>query len=195
MKKIGILGVLLGLAILLVSAKPLISPTIQKFGWKTHHNSKYGHQLSLPADWEIQEWDIEEAANLKNVADGTILYQGKFFGKSGSPAGEFEILIWENKSKAPVRTWLTWFRHEDLILKNIPQEENFTIAEVPAIRYLQKSTSKKKPILYTFFGKDGKIYELTCQREDLVEVEATESGKFLHPVYDKILQSFQFVVK
>jgi hypothetical protein len=195
MKKIGILGSLLGLLILLFAAKPLISPTIQpRLGgatWKTHFNAKYGHQLSFPADWQVEEWDIEEAANLKTVPDGTILHQGKFFGKNG----HFEILIWENKSRAPVRTWLTWFRHEDLILSNLPQKENFTISGIPVIHYLQKSTSRKKPILYIFFGKDDKIYELTEEREDLIGVEATESARFAHPVYDKIVQSFQFVVK
>lgn len=192
-KKIGILGLILGIILLLVAAKPLISPTIQirQPADKTHLNSKYVYQFSYPADWQVEEWDIEGAANLKNVPDGSILHQGKFFGKSG----HFEILIWENKSRASVRTWLTWFRHEDLLLPNLPQKENFEIAGVAAIRYLQQKTSKKKPILYIFFGKEDKIYELTQEREDLVGTEATDSARLAHPVYDKILQSFQFVVK
>lgn len=203
MKKIILLGLILGIITLLFSVKPLISPNVSRLSLeKSYVNKKYGFQFSYPFNWQVEEWDIEKAANLKNVADGTILYQGKFFGSSGSPAGEFEVLIWENKqsfssnkSKVPVRTWLTWFRHEDLNLSDLPKQENFTLAGIPAIRYLQKNTSRKKPILYIFFSREDKIYELTCQREDLAGFEATESGQFLHPVYDKILQSFQFVLK
>lgn len=184
------LGLLLGAIALLFAAKPLISP-IHQPAEKTHLNSKYNYQLLLPSDWQIEEWDIEEAANLKSVPDGTILYQGKFFGKSG----HFEILIWQNKSKAKARSWLTWFRHEDLILQDLPKEENFSIAGIPAIRYLQKNTSRKKPILYIFFTKEDKIYELTEEREDLINIEATQSSQLADPVYDRIVQSFQFVIQ
>lgn len=195
-KKIGILGLFSGLVIGLIIfffvTGPLISPTTQptnwRINWETRSNLKYNYQISLPTTWESQEWDIEEVANLKVVPDGTILYQGKFSGKEGF----FEILIWENKSKASPRQWLTWFRHEDLILKDFPQKENFMVAGLPAFRYLQKQTSRKKPILYIFFGRQDKIYELIQEREDLVGVEATDSARFTHPVYDKIWQSFRF---
>lgn len=196
-KKIGILGLFSGLVIGLIIfffvSGLLISPTTQptnwRINWETRSNLKYNHQISLPTTWESQEWDIEEVANLKVVPDGIILYQGKFSGKEGF----FEILIWENKSKASIRQWLTWFRHEDLILKDLPQKENFMVAGLPAFRYLQKQTSRKKPILYIFFGRQDKIYELIQEREDLVGVEATDSARFTHPVYDKILQSFRFL--
>ncbi len=191
-KRIPIIGFVLGLIGLFVIAKPLIAPTLEKqigsVTDKTYINSKYGFQLKYPGGWQIEEWDIESAANLKKVADGTILYQGKFFGTSG----HFEILIWENKSRAAARQWLTWFRHEDLILSSVPPKENFMTAGLPAIRFLQKETSRKKPILFVFLGKDDKIYEFTEEREDLSSLEATQSARFIHPIYDRILGSFQF---
>lgn len=205
-KKLFILGLILGMLLLLISAKPLFSPGGRlaqpesgfKLNDKTYINDKYNFQIAIPADWQMEEWDIEEAANLKSVPDGTILYQGKFFGESG----HFEILIWQNKQsfssnngQVSTRNWLTWFRHEDLILESLPKEENFSLTGIPAVRYLQQKTSRKKPVLYVFFGKNNKIYELTEEREDLVGLEATQSARFSHPVYDKILQSFKLVVR
>lgn len=199
MKRIIIFGCFFGILILLFSAKPLISPTIQQTfknqisqtSQKPYLNQKFNFKIMLPFDWQIEEWNIEEASNLKNVPDGTILSQEKFFGKNG----HFEIIIWENKSKTPLRTWLTWYRHEDLILTDLPKQENFQIANLPAIRYLQKKTSKKKPILYIFFLKDGKLFELTQEREDLVNIEATLSSQLVSPVYDEIIKSFQFLTE
>ncbi|MCL4382228.1 MAG: hypothetical protein M1575_04250 [Patescibacteria group bacterium] len=199
MKKVIIFGCFFGILILLFSAKPLISPTIKQAlrnsinqaGPKTYTNNKFNFKITLPFDWQIEEWNIEEASNLKNVPDGTILSQEKFFGQDG----HFEIIIWENKSKTPLRTWLTWYRHEDLILADLPKQENFQIANLPAIRYLQKKTSKKKPILYIFFLKDGRLFELTQEREDLVNIEATLSSQLANPLYDEMLKSFQFLTE
>lgn len=186
-KRLLILSAILGLIAIFFTVKPLISPT--SIPWKTHLNSKYGHQLMYPPDWQMEEWDIEQAANLKSLPDGSIFHQGKFFGKTG----HLEVLIWGNKSQTPLRTWLTWYRHEDLILSDLPKTENFTIAGSPAIRYLQKKTSRKKPILYIFFNRDGKIFELTQEREDLAKTEATLSSELVNPVYDQIIQSFRFL--
>ncbi len=194
-KKIGLFGLLLGIVFLFFAVKPLIAPTLEKkissITDKDYVNSKYKFQFKYPVDWQVEQWDIEKASNLTNVPDGTILYQGKFFGKSG----HFEVLIWQNKSKAPVRSWLGWFRHEDLILENLPMKENSFLAGSPTILYLQKNTSRKKPILYSFFNKDDKIFELTEERQDLLNIEATNSAKFASPIYDKILASFRFMLQ
>lgn len=187
-KRLLILGLVLGLVLIFLSTKPLIAPTPQN---KIYANSKYQFQLLYPRTWRVEEWDLETAAGLTHLTDGTILYQGKFFGKDG----HFEILIWQNKSKTPVRNWLTWYRHEDLILTDLPPKENFSLSGIQAIRYLQKQTSRKKPILFIFFNRDDKFYELTQEREDLTSMEATDSAGFIHPVYDQILESFKFLAK
>lgn len=192
-KRLLIAGFILGLVGLFFVVKPLIAPGLERqIGLvtdKTYVNSKHYFQFKYPANWQTEEWDIEQAANLQKVADGTILYQGKFFG----PSGHFEVLVWSNKSKASVRQWLTWFRHEDLILSAMPQKENFTIGGMPAVRFLQKDTSRKKPILFLFAAVGDKIYELTEERDDLRNIEATDSAKFASPIFDRILESFQFI--
>ncbi|MFH0863571.1 MAG: hypothetical protein V1858_00570 [Candidatus Gottesmanbacteria bacterium] len=197
-KKITFLGIFLGLVILLFTVKPLIAPTIQRRiipnTEKTYSNPKYGFEFKYPGDWQVEQWDIEEAANLKKVTDGTIIYQGRFFSPLADK-GHFEVLIWQNKSKASVHQYLSWYRHEDLILKDLPAQENYYLAGLPAIIYLQKTTSKKKPILYIFFNKDDKLYELIEERQDLINAVATDSSQFVSPVYDKLLQSFKFIVR
>jgi hypothetical protein len=191
-KKIIPISILGGLALIFLVARPLISPTLTpKPAWKEFINQEYGYQLLYPADWEIEEWDIQEAANLKRVPDGSIWHQAKFFGQDG----QFEVLIWENRSQTSVRNWLNWFRHEDLTLKGVPQEENFTIDEIPAVRFVQKETAKNIPLLYIFFGQKDKVYELVMTRDDLIRV-ATPSGEhFNHPGYDKMVESFKFIVE
>lgn len=188
-KAILLVGIFLGLALLLLTAEPLVSPTTPlKPAWKPHTNQKYGYQLLYPASWRVEEWDIEQAAKLKRIPDGSIWYQAKF----SDDEGRFEVLIWENRSQVPVRTWLTWFRHEDLILKDVPKEENFTVAEIPAIRFVQKETAKGRPLLYIFFGQESKVYELVMAREDLAEIENPTEDQLAHPVYGKIIESFKF---
>lgn len=191
-RNIVLIGVFLSLVLLFFTVKLLVSPTVPpKPAWESYNNQKYHYQLLYPVGWEVEEWDIQEAAKLKRVPDGSIWHQAKFSGQEG----QFEVLIWENKSKVPVRTWLNWFRHEDLILKEVPQETNFTVAELPAIRFAQKETAKEIPLVYIFFGQEDKVYELVMTREDLIRT-ATPSGEQLnHPAYDKMIESFQFVVE
>lgn len=191
-KTVFLTGILIGIALIFFTAKPLVSPLVPpKPEWKTFENQPYGYQLLYPADWEVDQWDIQEAANLERVPDGSIWHQAKFSGKEG----QFEVLIWENKSKVPVRTWLNWFRHEDLFLKEVPKETNFTVAELPAIRFAQKETAKEIPLVYIFFGQEDKIYELVMARDDLIRI-ATPSGEQLNnPGYDKMVESFKFVVE
>lgn len=200
-KIILLLGIFLGLALLLLTTKPLIfeekndlwefiSPTtLPKPTWKLYTNQKYDYQILYPASWQAEEWDIGEAAKLKRVPDGSIWHQARFSDEEG----RFEVLIWENASEVPVRTWLTWFRHEDLILKDMPKKENFAVDEIPAIRFVQAKTAKDKPLLYIFFGKDGKVYEFVEEREDLAEIESPTEEQLVHPIYDKIIESFKFL--
>jgi hypothetical protein len=201
-KLLFFLGFVLAIIFLLLAARPWISqlgnpsfnhPVFKSKtpAWQVKKNEKIGYQVSYPEDWLIDEWDMEEAANLKNVPDGSIYYQSRFSGDSG----HFEILVWENKSQAKLRTWLTWFRHEDLALENVPQQENFTISGQPAILSRQLETSRGKPVLYIFFAYQDKIYELNFEGEELLGVEISKTGQQGNAVYDKIMQSFIFVVK
>lgn len=205
-EKIGSLVLMIVIATFFLAAKPLISPT-KKISFplressptdRLYQNEKYGFKFWYPSNWQVEEWNIEEATKLnKSWPDGSILYQGRFFNPSADSeeAGHFEVLIWENKSQAPISSWLTWFRHEDLDLLNLPKEENFSLAGRSAIRYLQQKTSRKKPLLYFFIGKDDKILELIQEREDLTGSQATAGAKLGSSLYDRILQSFQFVVQ
>lgn len=197
-KRFIILGLFLGAIGLLFIVKPAISPTIEKPQWRTYQNSKYGFQFNYPFSWQKEEWDLETATGYKAISDGTILYQGKFFSKDTLSIGSLEILVWENNSRAKVLNWLTWFRHEDLTLLNLPGVENDEVAKISAVRYLQKQTARGKPLVYYFFTKDNLVFELTEERPDLVNLtaeEATQSAKLKSEIYEPILESFQFMVK
>lgn len=183
--KIIILGLFLGVMTLFLSSKPAVSPTNKEEASKIYQNSKYGFQFTYPANWKTEAWDLEEATGYKTISDGTILYQGKFLG----PSGRLDVLIWENKAGATVRQWLTWYRHEDLVLKDLPEKENDTIVGLPAIRYFQKETSRKTPTLFYFFKDKDKIFEI------VMETEATNSAVLNSKTYGQILQSFKFMVK
>lgn len=198
-KKILVLGILLGIFFLIILIKPVVSPVKPPTPqWQTYRNEKFNFQFDYPIDWQKEEWDLEEATGYKTLTDGTILYQGKFFGENG----HFEILIWQNKSGISARNYLTWYRHEDLNLKDLPLVENdkqsFSsnkIASLSALRYFQSKNGRGKPVLYYFFNHDDHLYELTEEREDLNEKTATLGAKLISPIYSPILKSFRFLDK
>lgn len=189
-KKFIFLGLVLGLVAVLLVIKPAFSPVVKKPQWQTYENNKFGFRFSYPFSWQKEEWDLETATGYKRISDGTILYQGKFFGSDGS----FEVLIWENNGRASTKNYLTWYRHEDLNLADLPLAENETVASVSAIKYFQQKTARGKPVLYYFFTKENLVFELTEERPDLLNLtakEATQSARFISPIYDPLLQSFQ----
>ena len=156
---------------------PKISPT--EIPWQIYSNQDYQYVISYPPDWKLEAWDIKEAANLKRVPDGSIWHQAKFKGGKEN----FEVVIWENKTKAPLRTWLTWFRHEDLNLKELPEKENFQIGGLPAILYSQQETARG-PLDHIFFQQDDKIYEFIEEKKtDLTDKSA----------YGGMVSSFRFL--
>ena len=177
-KKIVLLGVFIGLLFLVLLIKPVVSPVkplSPKPQWQTYQNKKFNFQFDYPIDWQKEEWDLEEATTYKTLTDGKILYQGKFFGKDG----HFEILVWQNKSMVAARNFLTWYRHEDLDLANLPVTENDQVASISGIRYFQEKNARNKPVLYHFFVHDDHLYELTEENPG--------------PVYNPILKSFKFL--
>lgn len=166
----------------LVAKKPSLPslPLPTEVPWKSYFSQDYKYTLSYPSGWRVEVWDIKEAANLTKIPEGSIWHQAKFKGEKGS----FEVLIWENKTKAPLRNWLSSFRHEDLNLKNLPEKENFEIGGVPAILYSQEEAVRGKRLDHIFFQREDKVYEF------IEEKEAVPTGE---GAYDKIVSSFLFL--
>lgn len=156
---------------------PLI-PTLfpNEIPWETYLNQDYQYAISHPSNWTVSRWDIRQAANLTKIPDGSIWHQAEFKGEKA----KFEVLIWENKTKAPLRTWLSWFRHEDLNLEQLPEKENFEVGGIPAILYSQKDSARGKPLDHIFFGWDDRVYEF-------IEEKETDFN------YDKIISTFCFL--
>lgn len=150
---------------------PTITPT-PTLSWKKHQNERFGHEISYPPDFKIEEWDIDEAAGLKTLPDGYIYHQARFFGESR----RLEILIWANKAKAGIPQFLSWYRHEDLDLKKIPKEANFSIDGISAFRF-------GYPLIHIFFPYQDKVYELVYQT----------TGQLSDSVYDQMTGSFKFI--
>lgn len=156
---------------------PKLSPTVVL--WQAFSSQDYKYTIAYPPEWQVEAWDIKEAAKLTAVPDGSIWHQAKFKGEKEN----FEVLVWENKTRAPLRTWLTWFRHEDLNLEEVPEKENFQIGGLPAILYSQKETARGV-LDHIFFQLDDKIYEFVEEKKGIV-VETS--------AYDKMVSSFKFL--
>lgn len=163
---------------------PLIpTPSPAEVPWETYSNQDYEYAISYPSNWQTEVWDIKEAANLTKIPDGSIWHQAKFKGdKEG-----FEILIWENETKVPLKTWLTWFRHEDLDLGKLPEKENYEIGGMPAILSPQEEAAGGKVLDHIFFQFEDKIYEF------VEEKETTPTGETVTSNYDKMISSFLFL--
>lgn len=170
---------------------PLYLPRPTPNPWLTYTNQKYKYSLLYNSDFKLNEWDFEEAVGIKSAPDGSIVQQIKFNSTKGDDG--FEVLVWENQNRVEVKDWVTWFRHEDLDLKTILQEENVYVAGLPALRFIQKETARGKPILYIFFAKDEKIYELLEEREDLKGRNDGAVNFMSQPVFDRMVESFKFL--
>lgn len=184
------LGFIAFLSIFLLKSKskpspviPIIPTTPAGVPWQTYSNQDYGYLISYPPQWQVETWDIQKEAKLTQVPDGSIWQQTKLEGQPG----KFEVLIWENKTRAPLRTWLSWFRHEDLDLKAVPEQENFEVGGIPAIRYTQTETARGKPLEYIFFQVEDKIYEFVQEKQVVV------TDKPVAIDYDKMIASFRFL--
>lgn len=163
---------------------PLIpTPIPTEIPWRTYSNQDYGYRIVYPPNWQLTSWDIKEAAKLTRVPDGSIWHQAKFKGEKGG----FEVLIWENKTKAPLTSWLAWFRHEDLDLTNLPEKENYQVGGMPAIRYSQEDTARDKPLTYIFFQSEDKVFEF------VEEGASYPGGETPVTDYSKMVSSFHFV--
>lgn len=158
------------------------APTATPVTWKTYSNPDYEYLISYPPNWQVETWDIREAAKLTQVPDGSIWHQAKFEGEEGG----FEVIIWENKTRALLKTWLSWFRHEDLDLTKVPEEENFQIGGMPAILYSQKDSTKGS-LDHIFFQSEDRVYEFVEKKEEVLTNEVIVSN------YDKMVSSFSYL--
>lgn len=173
--------------------KPSLSPTPTPTPiWPSVQNRKYGFQINYPPDWEKDEWDIEQASELKNLPDGYIWYQVRLHkGKDY----RLEVIVWGNKAQTPLLTWLRWYRHEDLDLAKLPKEENFNFADFPALRVFQKkSAHESHPVVRIFIPKENKVWEIFYQMTNLQNLgrEPAES-ELVDLVYEDLLKTFQFL--
>ena len=153
--------------------------------WETYLNSDFGYSFKYPKGWSMDEWNMKDDARLTSVPNGSIWQQVRLRGDDKS----FEVIVWENASQAPVRSWISWYRHEDLILKDVPTEFNVQVGGIAAISYLQHDTGRKKPLHFIFFGKGSKVYELVFERSD-AGVATIPADLPVNDVYDTIRQSF-----
>lgn len=156
--------------------------------WKTYMNRDYGYSLKYPMNWEIVPWDITDASNLTRVPDGSIWQQATF--QDPASDAQFEVIVWENASQVPARTWVSWFRHEDLVLSDVPTTPNATLSALDAISYVQYETSRGVPRHFLFVTKNGRIYELVFNRPDISETDAAAQHIPPHSLYDAVVQSF-----
>lgn len=154
-------------------------PTATPLPEKSFQSRNYNYGFRYPANWELQEWDLKTTANLNSAPNGSILQQTIIKGDNG----HLEILVWNNLTGVPTRTWLNFFRHEDLILKDVPPTENSQIATVPAINFTQNQTSRNKPLEYFFLARKNFIYEIVMEKSYVTQD---------YPAYRQILESFTF---
>ncbi len=174
-----------------ISETTLFSPAataapLDRIDWETYINKEFGYSVKYPQGWKKTEWDITDAAHLTSVPNGSIWHQSIFEG----PDGRFEVVVWENSGGASVRNWISWFRHEDLKLKNVPTEPNITLANGEAISYIQFETARKKPLHYVFTGAGSRIYEVIFERPDVTNENVTVETLSKSDVHEYILQSF-----
>ena len=81
-RKIALLSISLGLIFLFVtfllnlkSKTPVFKTPLGPYSsptpvpWQVYSNQDYRYSISHPPDWQVEAWDITEAAKLKTVPD------------------------------------------------------------------------------------------------------------------------------
>ncbi|MBI4100607.1 hypothetical protein HY439_02595 [Candidatus Microgenomates bacterium] len=157
---------------------PTLSPTPTVLIWQTYLNSLHGYEINFPPGWEKTEWNIENAAKLKTLPDGMIWQQVNLEGREGN----FQVVVWGNKQKVAIPTWLRWYRHEDVDLKKIPTKSNFNVGDHEAFLTFQEASSWDYPVVRIFFQEHDKVFELIAKNPsenlDKIYLEMISSMKF-----------------
>lgn len=172
-----------------LTLRSMVTPTPL---WQNYDGSKYNFSLSYPSAWNIQTWDLEEAANLTNPPDGSIMFQLKGSGKEG----KFEVLVWRNNYQLTPRNWVANFLHEEINRSVLPNEDNFDLNGNKAVKVYQFSKARKVGVDYVFTGQGKMIYELIFERPEIsTTVTVSQAPISTNPVYEEILNSFSLIVK
>lgn len=158
---------------------PLIIPTAAP-QQKEFVSIKFNFKVSYPYGWNQTQWDFYEVTDLTSAPEGSIIFQISAFGKEG----KFEVLVWENRSKMPVTSWVSTFLHEEIEVKNIPQDYNLTFQGREALHIINLSKARKKSLEYIFFNIEDRVYELIFEKDDI-----SDNDK----IYEKIKESFTLI--
>lgn len=154
-----------------------ITPTTVARPWKIYHNADFNYNLSFPPHFSIEDWDIGQAARIKNQDEGYIYQQVRL----KSDQDFFEVLVWANLNQVDVPQFLRWYRHEDLNLKLIPAQPNYHLASRPAYFFSQKETGRGE-LNYIFVNYDQYLYEIVYPHRSDSE-----------PFYLQMLSNFNFL--
>ena len=156
--------------------------------WKIFAESKLNYSIKYPSTWTNDNWNIQNAANIKGTADGNIWGHARFFGENK----QLEIIAWGNKTKTPLIQWLTWYRHEDLELNKLPKETNSIFQGEQAVRIYQEKTSFTYPVVRIFFQKGDFLYEILYRMDSLRGIIEPIESQMQEEPYITILQSLKF---
>lgn len=158
---------------------PLIIPTKAPL-WNEFESRKNNFKISYPGGWKFTQWDFFEVTDLTTIPDGSIRFQLSAVGSEG----KFELLVWENRSKMEVNSWVSEFLHEEIDRKNIPKSYNFTFKGKDSLRITNFSLARNKTVEYIFLNDETRIFEL------IFELDGT--GK-ANTIYDKIKEDFEIL--
>lgn len=167
---------------------PLIFPTPKPI-FQEYVNQDYKFSIAYPSDWKISDWDLTKTTGLESIQSGTIKYQLTAKGEGG----EFEVLVWENNSKANVTDFLNWYLRDEIDPKNVPTEPNTVFQNLEAIKITQFSQARKKVLQYLFFNKDTYLYELLFERNDMSSDSLPNIQPPANKAYDYIMTSFKIL--
>jgi hypothetical protein len=168
-----------------IKNNPTPTPT-----WKFFNEPKLNYSLRYPPNWTNDNWNIQDAANIKGTADGNIWGHARFSGENK----QLEIIAWGNKTKTPIVQWLTWYRHEDLELNKLPKEPNFTFLGEQAVRVFQEKTSFSYPVVRIFFQKGNFLYEILYRMDILRGIAEPTDAQMQEEPNNTILQSLKFTL-
>ncbi len=169
--------------------KPAVKQVLKsKIKWQRYDNPRNGYTIAYPDGWKIEQWDIRDAAKLNSMPEGHIWQQTKFFSPDGK--NRYEVIVWENSPATPVRTWLSWYRFDDINLAYMDENPTATISGQPVYTTVQPKTSRKKPLEYYFLNSNGRVYELVFERPDATAGPSGQLVLSANDIVNYALKSF-----
>lgn len=154
-----------------VPAAPKI--VFEDLEWKTYHNNLLGYSLDYPTILDIRGEDLDQHVELTGP-----LYQNEWWPR-------IEISHYSSSFYRPtgedieVSEWVRPFPEYTLL-------EDYTIADLDAIHYVQSKTPQAWGADYFFFIKDNQLYRISI-------IHSNDRQDW--DIYNKILESFMFTDK